>query len=151
MVIQFTIQEFMYFLVGVLGVAAGILLLSILWHLQKAIRVVRTLIDTSQEDIGKTISTMPGIFTNVEQISSDVRETTDKLKISVPAILHEVEGVTNVSKVNIELAGEVMEKASLGITETITKINDDIPDFVGYLHIFEEVLQILYRTFLTKK
>jgi hypothetical protein len=151
MVIQFTIQELMYFLVGVLGISAGVLLLSILWNIQKVVGVVRPLVEANQEAIHKTISTLPGIFANVEQISSDVRETTDKLKISVPVIFDEVEGVTNVSKANIVLAGEVMEKVSSGITDTIGRFNKDIPGFIGYLHIFEEVLQILYRTFSTKE
>jgi hypothetical protein len=151
MVIQFTMLELMYFLVGVLGVTTGILLISILWNIKKMVAVVRPLVETNQEAISKTISTMPGIFANVEQISGDVRETTDKVKISLPVILHEVEGVTFASKANIELAGVVMENVSSGITGTLAAYNKDVPDIIGYFHIFEEVLQILYRTFYSKK
>ncbi len=50
-------------------------------------------------------------------------------------ILHEVEGVTNASKVNIELAGHVMENVSAGITGTIAAYNKDIPGFIGYIHV----------------
>jgi hypothetical protein len=34
MVIQFTVQDLMFFLVSALGIAAGILLLSILWKIK---------------------------------------------------------------------------------------------------------------------
>ncbi len=151
MVIQFTILELMYFLAGVLGMAAGILLLSILWNIKKMVAVVRPLVESNQETINKTIRTMPGIFDNVEQISSDVRETTGKVKISLPVILHEVEGVTFASKANIELAGVVLENVSSGVAGTMAAYKKDVPDIIGYFHIFEEVLQILYRTFYSKK
>lgn len=151
MVIQFTMLELMYFFAGVLGITAGIFLLSILWNIKKMVAVVRPLVETNQETIYKTIRTMPGIFENMEQISSDVREITSKVKISLPMILHEVEGVAFASKANIELAGVVMENVSSGITATMAAYNKDVPDIIGYFHIFEEVLQILYRTFYSKK
>ena len=81
MVIQFTLQDLMLFLVYSLGVAAGILLLPILWNIKKVVGILRSLLETNQEFLKITIRTMPGIFENVGQISSNVRETTDKLKI----------------------------------------------------------------------
>jgi hypothetical protein len=151
MVIQFTMLELMYFFAGVLGITAGIFLLSILWNIKKMVAAVRPLVETNQETIYRTIRTMPGIFEDVEQISSDIREITSKVKISLPMILHEVEGVAFASKANIELAGVVMENVSSGITGTMAAYNKDVPDIIGYFHIFEEVLQILYRTFYSKK
>ena len=151
MVIQFTLQDLLYFLGGVLVISAGILLLSILWNIKKMVDVVRPLLETNQENINNAIRTMPGIFVNVEQISSDVKETTDKLKISIPVILNNVEGITNASKANIELAGAVMESVSSGITETVAAYKKVVPGFMDYFHIFKEVLQVLARTFSSRK
>lgn len=151
MVIQFTLQDLMLFLVCSLGVAAGILLLPILWNIKKVVGILRSLVETNQEFLKITIRTMPGIFENVGQISSNVRETTDKLKISVPVILQEVECVTNAAKGSIELAGVVMENMSSGINETVATYKKDTTGFMDYFHIFEEVLQILYRTFSSSK
>jgi methyl-accepting chemotaxis protein len=151
MVIQFTLQELMIFLVCALGIAAGILLIPILWNINKMVGNLRTLVETNQEFINKTIKTMPGTFENAGQISSNVRETTDKLKISVPAILQEVEYVTNAAKGSIELAGVVIEKVGSEINETIATYKKDTQDYVAYFHIFEEVLQIIYRTFTSRK
>jgi predicted PurR-regulated permease PerM len=141
----------MVFLVCGLGIAAGILLMPILWNIKKVVGSLRILLETNQEFINKTIKTMPGTFENAGQISSNVRETTDKLKISVPAILQEVEYVTNAAKGSIELAGVVIEKVGSGINETIATYKKDTQDYVAYFHIFEEVLQIIYRTFTSRK
>ena len=86
MVIQFTLQELMIFLLCVLGIVAVVLSLPILWNITKIVGILRSLVETNQESINKTIRTMPEIFENVGQISIDVRETADKLKISVPVI-----------------------------------------------------------------
>lgn len=109
------------------------------------------MVETNQEFINESIRTMPVIFENVGHISSNVRETTDKLRISVPVILDEVEAVTNASKVNIDLAGVVMENVSSGITETLATYEKNTSDFMNYFHIIEEVLQILYSRFTSKK
>ncbi|MFA4884940.1 MAG: hypothetical protein WC601_04055 [Desulfotomaculaceae bacterium] len=147
MVIQITLQDLMLFLVCALGIAAGILLLPILWNIKKVVGILRPLVETNQEFFKKTIRTMPVIFENVEQISSNVRETTDKLKVSVPVILQEVECVTNAAKGSIEL----MENMGSGIIETAAAYKKDNPDFMAYFHIIEEVLQIIYRTFYSSK
>jgi hypothetical protein len=141
----------MVFLVCALGIAAEILLLPILWNIKKVVGALRSLVENNQEFIQKTIRTMPGILENAGQISSNVRETTDKLKISVPVILQDVECVANAAKGSIELAGVVMENMGSGINETIASYKKDTPDFMAYLHIFEEVLQILYRTLSPSK
>jgi len=151
MVIQITVQDLMLFLVCALGIAAGILLLPILWNMKKVVGILRSLVETNQEFVKKTIRTMPGIFENVEQISSNVRETTDKLKVSVPVILQEVECVTNAAKGSIELAGVVMENVGSEINETVAAYKKDTPGFMAYFHIIEEVLQIIYRTFSSSK
>ena len=151
MVIQFTLQELMIFLLCVLGIVAVVLSLPILWNITKIVGILRSLVETNQESINKTIRTMPEIFENVGQISIDVRETADKLKISVPVILQDVEYAANTAKEGIELAGVVMENMGSGINETIDAYKKDTSSVMTYIHIFEEVLQIICRTFASSK
>ncbi|HZK87498.1 MAG TPA: hypothetical protein VFC40_06025 [Syntrophomonas sp.] len=151
MVIQFTLQDLMVFLVCGLGIAAGILLMPILWNIKKVVGSLRILLETNQEFINKTVKTMPGTFENVGQISSNIRATTDQLKISAPVILQEVEYVTNAAKGSMELAGVVIENVGSGISETIATYKKDTQDYMAYFHIFEEVLRIIYRTFSSGK
>jgi methyl-accepting chemotaxis protein len=151
MVIQFTLQDLMIFLVCAFVIAAVALSLPILWNMTKMVGILRSLVETNQESINKTIRTMPGILENVGQISSDVRETTDKLKISVPVILQDVEIVTNTAKESIELAGTVVENMGSGINETIAAYEKEKSNIMAYLHIFEEVLEIICRTFSCSK
>ena len=155
MVIQFTLQGLMIFVVCALGIAAGILLLPILWNIKKVVGVLRPLVETNQESIKKTIKTMPGILENVGQISSNVRDTTDKLKVSVPVILKEVESCTNSAKGSLQLAGAVIENMGSGINETISSYKKDTSEdssgIMAYFHIVKEILQIIYRTFSSGK
>lgn len=151
MIIQFTLQDLLVFSACILGIAAEILLLPILWNIKKMVGKLRQLVETNEESIKKTIGTMPGIFENAEQISSNVRETTEKLKVSVPVILQEVESVTNSAKGSIELAGAVIGNMGSGINETVAAYKKETIDFMPYLRILEEVFQIIYRTFSTSK
>ena len=151
MVIQFTLQDLMLFLVCVLGIVAGILMIPILWNTKKVVGILRPLVESNQEFIKKAIRTMPRIFYNVGQISSNVRETTDMLKISVPVILQEVEHATNAAKGSIELAGVVMENMGSGINEAVAANKKNSPGFMAYFQVIEEVVQILYRTFSSSK
>ncbi|MCX5780143.1 MAG: hypothetical protein NTV45_04875, partial [Firmicutes bacterium] len=75
MVIQFTLQDLMIFLVCAFVIAAGALSIPILWNINKMVGALRPLIDKNKESLHQSLQTMPGILGNVEQISSDVRET----------------------------------------------------------------------------
>jgi len=141
----------MLFLLCAVGITAGILLIPILWNIKKAVSIFQSLLETNQDLIKKTINTMPGIFQNAEQIGSNLSETTHMLKVSAPVILQEVEYVTSAAKGSIELAGVVIENMGSGFNETAAAYRKDTPDFVSYIHIIEEIVQIIYRTFSSGK
>jgi hypothetical protein len=151
MVIQFTLQELMIFLVCALGIAVGALSVPILWNVKKIVGTLRSVVETNQESINKTIRTMPGIFENAGQISSDVREATDKLKISVPTILGDVESVTHTAKGSLELAGVVIENVGSGINDTISAYKRETSSIMNYFQIIEEILEIICRVLSSSK
>ena len=145
----------MIFLVCAIGIAAGILLIPILWNINKVTGVLRSLLETNKDLINKTIKPMPTIIENAEHISANVRETTDKLKVSVPVILHEVEGVTIAAKGSIALADVALKNIGSGISETITSFKKDTSEdsfgFMAYFPIIKEIVQIIYRAFSSRK
>lgn len=149
MIIQITLQDLMIIVVCVFVVAASLLLLPILWDLKKVTGILRPMLEINQESIKKTIKVLPEIVENARHISKSVRETTDDFKISAPLILKEVESASNSAKESIEMAGVIVEKLSFG-TNKIT-YNEEGNGFMSYLYIFEEVLQIVYRTFSANK
>lgn len=151
MVIQFTLQNLIVFLVCGLGIAAGILLLPILWNIKKVVGILRSLLETNQELINKSIRTMPVTMENMGQISCNILDTTEKLKISVPVILHEVEYATQAAKGSFELTNVVIENIGSGINETVAAYKKETSSFVYYFQILEEVIQIICRTLSSKK
>ncbi len=52
---------------------------------------------------------------------------------------------------DFKMASDVIENMGTGINETIASYKKDTPDFMAYLHIFEEALQIIYRTISSSK
>jgi ABC-type transporter Mla subunit MlaD len=151
MLIQFTLQDLMIFLVCAIGIIAGVLSLPILWDLKKVTGACRSLLETNQEAIKITIRTLPVVLENMEHVSGNVRETTDRLKVSVPMLLQEVENAASAAKGSIELTGEMIENIGSEINDTIASYKKTSSDYVAYFHIFEEVLQIICRTLSSSK
>ncbi|MCX7027613.1 MAG: hypothetical protein NT061_09055 [Spirochaetes bacterium] len=56
----------------------------------------------------------------MEQIGGNLRDTTDKLRVSLPLVIQEVDRVTDKAHGSLMLAGDVMEKMGSGINETVT-------------------------------
>jgi len=148
MLIQFTLQDFMVFLVCAVGILVGLFLLPVLWNIKKLAGTLRPLVEINKESINKSIRTMPAILGDIEHISGNVKETTEKLKVSLPEVIQEVEYVTNAAKGSFTLAGNVMEKISSGINETAPAPQKDN---TGYFHLFEELMQLIYRSLSSGK
>jgi len=151
MIIQFTLQELLLFLVCALAITAGIILLPILWDIKKVLGSLRSLVETNEESIQKTIRTMPGILENARQISSNVRDTTDKIKISVPTILQEAESAAHAAKESVEIASAAIEDVGSGVIDTVVAFKKNTSEVTTYFHIIAEILQTIYRTFSSKK
>jgi len=149
--IQFSLQELMLFLISALGVTIGILLLPILWNIIVAATKLRHFIKFNQDSINRTFKTMPEIFENLRQISRDVKESSAKLKVSVPSVLKDIESFTNATKISIDLKGSGNEKENYGIRDAALSYKNGNPNFMDYFHSFEEISQILYHTFSSNR
>jgi hypothetical protein len=122
MVIQFTIQELVIFLLCAVGITAGVILIPTLIKIKKAASAFGSLLETNKGSINEAIQTMPLIFENVGQISSDVREASDLLKVSVPVILQDVEDITDTAKGHIQnVAGSASRSDALNIMAYVSE------------------------------
>jgi len=151
MVIQLTLGELMVYLIYILGIVAVIFLISVLWNIKKLLHIVRPILEVNQDLIKKTIRTLPPIFENIEEISCNLRDTTDKLKVSAPVILGEVEATATAANETILTAQEIIENIGFETNKTANTNKNDKPGAIAYLHIAEEVLEIIYGTFSKKK
>ena len=149
--IQFTIQDLMVFLAYVIGIVAGVFLIIIFWKIRKVISNVQSLIDTNQEAITKTIKTIPVIMDDVKLISTNVIVISDSLKVSVPIILKGMESITNTAKTSIEVASSVIDNVGNEINETVDGYKKDATGIMAYIHIAEEIFNIIYKAFTSKK
>jgi hypothetical protein len=148
MELPFTLQELMTFLVCAIGIIAGMIMVPILWNIKKVVGTFKLLVENNHDNIKKSFKTIPVIIDNVEQIGGNLRDTTDKLRVSVPLIIQEVDHVAEKAKGSLALAGDVMEKMGSGINDTVTTHKDDS---TGYFHLFEEFMQLLYHSLTSDK
>lgn len=154
MVIQFTLQDLMIFLVCALAIAAGILLIPILWNIKKVVGIIRPLVESNQAAYKISIAAIPGIVENVGQISSDVKESSARLKTSLPVILQDVQSAASTAKEGIKSAGVVVNTIGSGINDTFAFNSEDsakATGFMAYLPVIKEVLQLILRAFLPGK
>jgi len=151
MVIQFTLQDLLFFLGCVLVAVIGVLLIAILLKANKVMGICRTMIETNKDSIQKTIQALPGIMENSEQISKNVKITTDQLSKSGPLILKDAEYITHTTKEGVEIASSAIINVSTGVNDTVDAIKQEASEFSTYFHIASEIIKIIIHAFSSGK
>lgn len=151
MVIQFAVQDLLLFLGCALLAVIGVFLIAILWKTNKIISTFRSIVESNQDAVNRTIKTLPGIMENAEQISGNVKITTDQLKLSGPVILKDAEFVANATKDGVEIASAAIINVSTGVNDTVDAIKQEAEEFGAYFHIAAEIIKIIIRAFSSGK
>ena len=151
MVIQFTVQDLLLFLGCVLLAVIGVFLIAILWKTNKMIGTFKSIVESNQDAVNRTIKTLPGIMENAEQISGNVKITTDQLKVSGPVILKDAEFVANATKDGVEIASAAIINVSTGVNDTVDAIKQEAEEFGAYFHIAAEIIKTIIRAFSSGK
>lgn len=151
MLIQFTVQDLLIFLGSALLGIIGVLLILILWKTNKVMGAFRVIVDSNQEMIKKSLKTLPGIMENTEQISSNVKATTDKLNEAFPGMLKDTEYITHETKNAVEAASSAVMNVSTGVNDTVDAIKQEASDFGTYFHIVTEIVKIIFHSFSSSK
>ena len=151
MIIEFTVQELMIFVVCTLTIAAGLLLLPILWNIKKIVHILRTMIETHQGPINKALVTVPEIAESVRKISGNIKETTDRLKTSVPVILQEVEAAAKATTGSVEAVGAVIGDLGFDANGAFASARKETSGVMAYFPLIDDILQIIYHILSAKK
>lgn len=151
MVIQFTVQDLLLFLGCVLLAVIGGFLIAILWKTNKMIGAFKSIVESNQDAVNRTIKTLPGIMENAEQISGNVKITTDQLKVSGPVILKDAEFVANATKDGVEIASAAIINVSTGVNDTVDAIKQEAEEFGAYFRVAAEIIKIIIRAFSSGK
>ena len=149
--IQFTWQELLVFLGCVLLGAIGVLLVGILWKANKIMGTFRKSVDANQDAFSKTVQSLPGIMGNAEEISKNLKVTTDQLSISGPLILKDAEHVSNAAKNGVDIASSAIINVSTGVNDTVDAIKQEASEVSSYFHIAAEIIKIIIHAFSSGK
>jgi len=151
MLIQFTLQDLLLFLGCTLLAVIGVFLIVILWKTNKIVGTFRKMVDDNQDAVNRSLKALPGIMENTEQISINVKDTTDKLRVSVPVILKDAEFVANKTKDGVEIASSAIINVSTGVNDTVDAIKQEASDIGTYFHIVTEIIKIIIHSFSSGK
>ena len=151
MLIQFTVQDLLLFLGCVLVGVIGVLLIIILLKANKVMGICKTLIETNKDSITRTIQAVPVIMENSEQITSNMKITTDQLSKSGPLILKDAEYITHTAKEGVEIASSAIINVSTGVNDTVDAIKQEASELSTYFHIASEIIKIIVRAFSSGK
>lgn len=151
MVIQFTVQDLLLFLGCILVGVIGVLLVAILLKANKVMGICKTMIETNKDSITRTIQAVPVIMENSEQITKNVKITTDQLSKSGPVILKDAEYITSTAKEGVEIASAAIINVSTGVNDTVDAIKQEASDFSTYFHIASEIIKIIINAFSSRK
>lgn len=149
--IQFTWQELLVFLGCVLLGAIGVLLVGILWKANKIMGTFRKSVDANQDAFNKTVQSLPGIMGNAEEISKNLKVTTDQLSVSGPLILKDAEYVSKTAKNGIDVASSAIINVSTGVNDTVDAIKQEASEVSSYFHIAAEIIKIIIHAFSSGK
>lgn len=149
--IQFTLQDLMVFFAYLIGIAAGALLIIILWKIRKVLCNVQSLIDSNKEAVIKTVNAIPAVMDDVKHISSNIVDVSDNFKDSVPGLLKDTESIAGSAKASLETASIIIENVGSGINDTVDEYKKNESGIITYIHIAEEIFKIIYKAFTSKK
>jgi len=151
MIIQFTLQDLLLFLGCILVTVIGVLLVAVLWKLNKVMGTCKSMVETNKDSINKAMKALPGIMENSEEISKNIKITSDQLSKSGPLILKDAEFITHTAKDGVEIASAAIVNVSTGVNDTVDAIKQEASEFSTYFHIAAEIIKIIIHAFSSGK
>lgn len=151
MLIQFTVQDLLVFVGCVLLGIIAVLLICVLWKANQIMGTVRKSVDANRDAFEKTVQSLPGIMENAEQISKNLKVTTDQLSVSGPVILKDVEYVTNATKNGVDIASSAIINVSTGVNDTVDALKQEASELSSYFHLAAEIIKIIIHAFSSGK
>lgn len=104
---------------------------------------VKNMIENNEKSIEKTISALPQLAKNTNDISEILKETMDKTTPILPSIINNVDNIsTNINK-SVEKVGTKVEAIGEGISDTVNIVKERTEDVDLYLKIISEVMRLI--------
>jgi len=151
MVIQFTLQELAGFLCFVLLVFIGVLLITLLWKINKIVSTCRSKLDENAKLFQQSILPLPGIMQNTEEICKNLKDSSEHLRVALPPLLKDAEYISHSTVEGVASANAAILAVRTGVDETVTTMRKDVSDLMDYFHLASEIIKILMHAFSGKK
>ncbi|MFZ5990019.1 MAG: hypothetical protein ACOYWZ_23225 [Bacillota bacterium] len=120
--ITFSLLDLANFILYTLGTAALVVLIITFININRLVKRVNKLVEKNEDNINRTVTTMPEAINNVNEVSLGIKRGIDK-------------------------AGAAMETLESSICETVTAVSEGTEGFFDFVSIAGEVLKAVLSIF----
>lgn len=149
--ITFTFKQAGFFVLFTILGLLGIYLILALKNLIDTFKNINRVIIKNEDSIQKTISSLPIISKNMENISNNVDKNVKDISESVPNIINNVDDITSEVKGSVQKVGSTVDTVSKGVNETVVTISEGSKNAASYMKMATEIIKGVSKIFSKTK
>lgn len=142
-----TIQELFQFILYLLGIGLLVYLIIFIKNVNSLILRAKQMVEQNEKEIDTTLKQLPGISTNVNHISGDVKELIETVSPDVSDLIKSTSSITNKLDDTSEKVFDAIDLVSESVTDTAVTIKDNIRNATDYITLFIEIIDIIKNVF----
>lgn len=141
--IHISLLDLINVLLYLLGTSIGVLLLISLIQLFKTLQNISSIVSSNKEKLNTALSDVPSIVQNTKQISTDVKYTVEKLKISLPSIFEDAQDVSSSVKNGTESISNAVDSISSNLSETAATAMGSITSYISIIRTLYQIIKTI--------
>jgi len=145
--IVISLRDLFEFILYLAGVTAGILLIIFLVKSIRTVSVIKSVVCKNEENIHKTLNTLPVILKNISSITEDVKEAISETAPAVPEIVEDLSVMTETVKDGVVHVEDAVKIISDGVASTTNTVRNSAEDILSFFNFARDIIKLIIRVF----
>lgn len=149
-----TVQDLFKLILFLMGIGVGAYLIIVLRNINKLLGQVRSIAESNEKELDRTIKQLPEISENINAITKETRNTltelapeVNNLLTNINSISGKVENVTNLIDDTTHKVNETVDVVTDSIAETALAFSYNAKNVNNYMQIVKEIIEIIKNAF----
>ena len=155
--IYLTLYDLGLIIVFILAVVGIIYFIITMKKVYELIGGVQRTLKTNEENINKTLSTLPEVMTQAKDIAASLQVGAREFETIAPVILHNVSDISSSLKEGADIVVHSVDVIGTGISETVDTVSETVntvressDDAINLIKIIVEAVQYLVSRFSSR-
>ena len=155
--IYLTLYDLGLIIVFILAVVGIIYFIITMKKVYELIGGVQRTLKTNEENINKTLSTLPEVMTQAKDIAASLQVGAREFETIAPVILHNVSDISSSLKEGANIVVHSVDVIGTGISETVDTVSETVntvressDDAINLIKIIVEAVQYLVSRFSSR-